>query len=78
MMTGLGILERALFTVFVVATDALVAINVGWVFLAVSWNSILLGIVPILSFATLASFLAFVLLEDHLGSRRCGVDGSQP
>jgi hypothetical protein len=73
-MTGLGILERVLFTVFVVATDALVAINIGWVLLTTSWSSIFLGIVPILSFVTLASFLAFVLLEDHLGSRTFGAN----
>lgn len=52
-MTNLDKLERVLFMVFVVASDAF-----------------FLGIVPILSFATLVSFLAFVLLVDHLRSKR--------
>ena len=71
-MTRLDVLERVLFVVFVVVADALVAINIGWVFLMTSWNSIFLGIVPVLGIATLVSFLAFVLLEDHLRSRRYG------
>jgi hypothetical protein len=77
-MTKLDTLERVLFIVFVVATDALVAINIGWVFLMMSWNSILLGISPILSFAALASFLTFVLLEDYLRNRRYGAEVFQP
>ena len=74
-MTKLDVLERVLFIVFVVATNALIAINIGWVLPVTFWDSVLLGIVPILSFATLVSFLAFVLLEDHLRIRRYRVDG---
>lgn len=76
-MTKLDKLQRALFVVFVVAANALVAINMGWAILVASWNSVL-NIVPILSLATLVSFLAFVLIEDHFGSRRYGADGFRP
>jgi hypothetical protein len=34
-----------------------------------------LGIAPTLGFAALVSLLAFVLLEEHLGSRRYGGNG---
>ena len=70
MMAKQGSLEGALFMVFVVASDTLVAINAGWALLATPWSSILLGVVPILSFVTLLSYLAFVFLEDFLRSRR--------
>jgi hypothetical protein len=75
MMTKVDILERVLFVTFVVATNALVAINLGWVFLTTSWISVFLGVVPLLGSLTLVSFLAFVFLEDYLGSRRYGSDG---
>jgi len=78
MMAKLDVLEKVLFMLFVLATDALVAINVGWAFLAASWNSVFLGIVPFLSLATLTSFLAFVFLEDYLRNRRYGAEGFQP
>jgi hypothetical protein len=71
------ILERGLFVVFVAATDAFVAINLGWVFLRTFWNSVLPSIFPIVSLLTLVSFLAFALLEDHLRGRRYGGDGLQ-
>jgi len=74
-MTKIDILERALFVVFVVATNAFVAINLGWAFLVTSWNSIFASIVPALSLVTLVSFLTFALLEDHLSSRRYGGTG---
>jgi len=77
-MTKLDILERVLFVQFVVAANAFVAINVGWAFLVTSWNSIFASTIPIVSLVTLVSFLAFALLEDHLGSRRYGADGFQP
>jgi len=77
-MTWLDMLERGLFVVFVGATNALVAMNIGWAFLVASWNSVFLGILPFLSLATLTSFLGFVLLEDYLGSRRHGADGFHP
>jgi len=77
-MTGLDMLEKGLFVVFVVTTNALVAISIGWAFLVASWNSVFLGILPFLSLATLTSFLAFVLLEDYLGSRRYGAGGFHP
>ena len=63
------LLERFLFVAFIVTTDSFVAMNMAWVFLAASWGSVLSGLVPILSLATLASFLAFALLEDHLRTR---------
>jgi len=78
MMAKLDKLEKVLFTLFVVTTNALVAVNMGWTFLVTSWNSIFLRIVPVLSLATLTSFLAFVLLEDYLGSRRYVADGLHP
>ena len=77
-MTKLDMLERALFVAFVVATNALVALNLGWVLLTTLWNSILSGVVPIVSVATLVTFLAFAVLEDHLRSIRCRADGFQP
>jgi uncharacterized membrane protein len=77
-MTKLDIMEGALFTLFVVATDSLVAINMGWALLMKPWNPVLLGVVHILGLATLAGFLAFVFLEDYLRSRRCGADAFQP
>jgi len=78
MMAKLDVLEKVLFMLFVVATNALVAINVGWAFLVTSWNSVFLAIVPFLSLATLTSFLAFVFLEDYLGNRRYRSEGFQP
>jgi hypothetical protein len=78
LIAKLDVLERVLFLVFVAATNAFVAVNMGWVFLTASWSSILSGIVSFLSLATLGSFLAFAVLEDHLGSRRHEVDGYQP
>ena len=69
-MTGQNVLERTLFMLFVVTTNAFVGINMGWVLLASPWDSILLRAVPVLGFLALASFLAFVLLEDHIGRRR--------
>ena len=77
-MTKLNILERSLFVVFVTATNAMVVMNLGWVFLMTFWNSVLVSIVPIVSVVTLVSFLAFALLEDHLRSMRCRADGFQP
>jgi len=76
-MTKLDILERVLFAVFVVAANAFVAINLGWALLMASWNSIFANIVPAVSLVTLASFLTFALLEDHLRSRRYFGDGFQ-
>jgi hypothetical protein len=75
MTTKLDVLERMLFVVFVVATNAFVVINAGWAFLMMFWNSIFASIVPIISLVTLVSFLTFALLEDHLRSRRYGTDG---
>jgi len=66
MVTGADALEKVLFAVFVVAADGLVAINMGGVLFAGSWDSLLV-VLPILSLATLVSFLAFVLLEDYSG-----------
>jgi len=77
-MTKLNILERSLFVVFVTATNAMVVMNLGWVFLMKFWNSVLVSIVPIVSVVTLVSFLAFALLEDHLRSTRCRADRLQP
>jgi len=77
MMTVLEMVERILFAVFVAATNALVAVNLGWAYLTTLWNSSL-GIVPIVSLVTLGSFLAFALLEDLLRTRKYGVDGLQP
>lgn len=74
MMAKVDIAERALFVVFVAAANALVAVNLGWAFLRTLWNSSS-GIVPVVSLVTLASFLSFALLEDHLGTRRYGADG---
>jgi hypothetical protein len=76
-MAKQDMLEGALFMVFVVATDVLVAVNIGWAFLT-PWNSILLAIVPILSLATVVSFLAFVFLEDYLRSRGWVANGFRP
>ena len=78
MMTKLDILERGLFAIFVVAADAFVVINIGWAFLIASWNSTFASIVPIVSLMTLASFLAFAFLEDHLRIRKYGVEAFQP
>jgi uncharacterized RDD family membrane protein YckC len=78
MMTRVDVLERALFVAFVVATNALVVISLGWVLLSTSWNSVFSGVVPFLSLATLVSFLAFAFLEDHLRGRRYGADGFHP
>jgi len=36
-----------------------------------------LGFVPALGLATFGSLFAFVLLEDHLGSKRYGAEGSR-
>jgi hypothetical protein len=69
--------ERVLFVVFVAAANALVVVNLGWAFLGTLWNSSV-GIVPVVSLVTLASFLSFALLEDQLGTRRYGTDGLQP
>ena len=77
-MAKLSILEGVLFGVFVVATNALVLMNIGWVFLMAFWNSVPAGIIPIASLVTLVSFLAFALLEDHLGCIRRREDGLQP
>jgi hypothetical protein len=74
MMTKLDMVERVLFVVFVAAANALVAVNLGWAFFTTFWNSSS-GIVPIVSLVTLVSFLSFALLEDHLRTRRYGVDG---
>ena len=74
MKAKLNMLERSLFMAFVVTTNTLVAINMGWVFFVASWTNVLSGLVPVLSLATLASFLAFALLEDHLRSRRHDAD----
>jgi hypothetical protein len=63
-------LERVLFITFVVAANAFVAINLGWALLTTSWNSIFADVIPVLGLVTLASYLAFALLEDHLGARR--------
>jgi len=75
LMTRVDLAERVLFTAFVVAADSLVAANIVWAFMLNSWNSLFLDIVPVLSLATLVSFLAFVLLEDYLRSGRHGLDG---
>jgi hypothetical protein len=64
-----GALETALFVTFVACTNAFVAINVGWAILTTSWATVLGRVVPAVSLAALASFLAFVLLEDYLGRR---------
>jgi len=77
-MAKLDKLEKVLFMLFVVTTNALVAVNMGWTFLVTSWNSVFLAIVPFLSLATLTSFLAFVFLEDYLRNRRYGAEGFQP
>ena len=74
-MTKLDMLERSLFMAFVVSTNTFVAINMGWVFFMASWTSILSGLVPVLSLATLATFLAFALLEDYLTARRFDANG---
>jgi len=77
-MTKLNMLEGVLFGVFVVTTNALVVMNTGWVFLVALWNSVFVGIIPIVSVVTIVSFLAFALLEDHLGGIRRRLDGFQP
>ena len=77
-MTKLNMLEGVLFGVFVVTTNALVVMNTGWVFLVALWNSVFVGIIPIVSMVTIVSFLAFALLEDHLGGIRRRLDGVQP
>jgi len=74
-MNKQGMLEGVLFTVFVATTDAFVAVNAGWAFLSTPWNSLLHGSVPILDATTLVILLAFVFLEDYLGSRRYGAGG---
>ena len=74
----LDMLERSLFMAFVVTTNTFVAINMGWVFFMASWTNVLSGLVPVLSLATLASFLAFALLEDYLRYRRHDADGLGP
>jgi hypothetical protein len=48
---------------------------VSFILFVVATDAFALGVAPILGFATLVSFLAFVLLEDHLRSRRYGADG---
>ena len=72
--TKMCMLERSLFAVFVVATNALVVGNLGWAFFTTLWTSFT-SIIPFLSLLSLASFLAFALLEDHLRGRRYGADG---
>jgi len=54
-----------------------VAINLGWALLLKFWN-FLGSTIPVVSVVTLASFLSFALLEDHLGSRRSEADGLHP
>ena len=74
-MAKTDLLERILFVAFVVTTNAFVAMNMGWVFLATRWSSVLSALAPALSLAALTSFLAFVLLEDHLRARRYAAVG---
>ena len=73
-LTKLGILERGLFAIFVVATDSFVVMNFGWALLVKSWNSTFASIVPTVSLIMLVSFLAYALLEDHLRIRRYGIE----
>jgi hypothetical protein len=68
MMRRPSYLERTLFIAFVMTVDALVALNVGWALFS-AWSFLFLPILPILGISALVSFLAFVLLEDHLRSR---------
>ncbi|HUK80957.1 MAG TPA: hypothetical protein VLU91_09925 [Nitrososphaerales archaeon] len=71
-------LEGALFAVLVVASDVLAATDMGWALLPTPWNSIFLSVVPIFSFATLASYLGFGFLEDYLRSRGRMAAGFRP
>ena len=64
-----GALETALFVAFVACTNVFVVTNLGWAILTTSWSSVLGEIVPAVSLAALASYLAFVLVEDYLGRR---------
>jgi len=75
LIAKMDILERVLFVAFVVTTNAFVVMNMGWIFLTTTWNSVFSALAPVLSLAALASFLGFVLLEDLLRARRYGAAG---
>ena len=59
-------MERVVFILFVVFTDTLFALNTGWVFLVTFSKAIIDEIVPIFGAVTMASYLAFILVEEHL------------